>query len=90
MKIDEAVIEQGKSLKRLLESEDFEPLLKEINERLSMYSGRIEGARVAGISDGQILSCLDRQQELKSLLSWIDEEIEMGGMEYAKKQAVAA
>ena len=88
MRFDEAQIDRGRKLHRLLGNEDFGPLLAEINDRIETFKNQCLAFRPGtAVHDLGTMEYRPRYQELQSLKEWIGDEIERGSEELMKKSA---
>ena len=88
-KFNEDQIERSRRLHRLLGSEDFEPFLKELDERIERYKDLTltfkSGTAAADLGN---MEYRPRYKELQDLKNWINDEIESGGNELIRKNTL--
>lgn len=85
MKFNEQQIERGRRLSRLMSHPDFEPLLAEWKERIELAEGKRHSWQP--VLGNELLAAAEMERRaLQELRDWIDEEIELGGLELQRKQ----
>jgi hypothetical protein len=86
--IDERQIEIGRGLRELLSDHRLAPLLKEWEERIEFADSTINcwhSSNAPHILAGAVVEA----RALRGLRQWINDEIEAGGRELAKKESLA-
>lgn len=88
---DKQAIELGLRLYRLMDNEDFQPLLQEWDKRIDNHKAQLRASSSVYDCPPHITSHISqRLEELVSLREWIDDEIESGGREKMKQEVLDA